>query len=187
MKHLRSAFLLPLLLLAGLCSAQDWWSDWDDPPQGWRERIWFGGGLNVGFGTITAIQIDPVVGYKLDKQGRYSVGVGGSYWHYRDNRPGINYRETGLGYRVFNRFRVVPPVFLHAEFFHLRVPLWSPADNGYINTWVPHLLVGGGYMQRIGGRSSIYVQLMYEVMQHPNSVYRFWRGPILGGGIGVGF
>ncbi|MBK9149033.1 MAG: hypothetical protein IPM12_14600 [Flavobacteriales bacterium] len=183
---MRSPILAILLLAAVQGAAQDF-GDWDDPPQSWRDRIWFGGGLNVGFGTITAVQIDPVVGYKLDQKGRYSVGLGGSYWHFRDNTPGYQYRETGLGYRAFNRFRVIPPVFLHAEFLHLRVPVWSPTDRGFVNTWVPHLLVGGGYMQRISPGSSLYVQLLYEVMQDPNSVYRFWRGPILGGGVGIGF
>lgn len=185
---MRGALLLPGVLLASFAFSQgNWAGDWDDPPQRFRDRIWVGGGLNLGFGTVTAVQMDPVVGYKVDEKGRYSVGVGFSYWYYRDNRYVPAYTFSGKGYRVFNRFRVIPPLFLHAEFLHLNVPVYDYNDRVTRDQWVPHILVGGGYMQRVGRNSSIYLQLLYEVLQHPNSVYRGLSGPILGGGVGIGF
>lgn len=182
---MRSLLLITLLMHA-LSGAAQSLGEWDDPPASWRERLWFGGGINLGFGTVTAVQLDPVVGYKADKNGRYSIGVGGSYWHYRDNRFSPPYTITGKGYRVFNRYRVFPPIFVHAEFLHLNVPAWSVRDRVYREIWVPHLLLGGGYMQRVSGRSSVYIQVLYEVLQDPNSVYR-GLGPVLGGGVGIGF
>lgn len=182
---MRTLLAMACLLAALHGTAQDL-GEWDDPPASWRERIWFGGGLNLGFGTVTAVQVDPVVGYKVDNKGRYSVGMGGSYWLYQDNRFSPPYRVSGMGYRVLNRYRVIPPVFLHAEFLHLRIPGWSAADGQRRTMWVPHLLVGGGYMQRISDRSSLYLQVLYDVLQDPNSVYR-GMGPIVGGGVGIGF
>lgn len=44
------------------------------------DRIWFGGGIGLSFGTVTAVQIDPLVGYKVDRAGKFSTGIGGSYW-----------------------------------------------------------------------------------------------------------
>jgi len=185
---MRTALLLPCLLLASISCAQgDWAGEWDEPPQRFRDRLWFGGGLNFGLGTVTAIQVDPVIGYKADKKGRYSVGLGFSYWYYRDNRFSPPFSFSSVGYRVFNRFRVIPPLFLHAEFLHLNRPLYNINLEQTRSTWVPHLLVGAGYMQRVGGNSSIYLQVLYEVLQHPNSVYRGLAGPILGGGVGIGF
>jgi hypothetical protein len=38
----------------------------------------------------------------------------------------------------------------------------------------------------MGGRGSIYLQVLFEVLQDPNSIY-YAQGPILGGGVGIGF
>ncbi|MDQ3100921.1 MAG: hypothetical protein M3R08_06015, partial [Bacteroidota bacterium] len=52
--------------------------------------------------------------------------------------------------------------------------------------WVPHLLLGAGYVQQLSERSSIFLQVLFEVLQDPNSIYRN-TGPIFMGGVGVGF
>jgi hypothetical protein len=151
-----------------------------------HDRIWFGGGVGVNFGTVTAIQLDPLVGYKIDTDGRASAGLGISYWYYRDNRfkPAIDL--SGYGYRTFARYRVIDPVFLHAEFLNLNVERYNFADGLTTRLWVPHLLVGGGYVQSMGGRSSVYMQVLWEVLQNPNSVY-LNQGPIISVGFGMGF
>ena len=150
------------------------------------ERIWFGGGVGLSFGTVTAIQVDPLVGYKVDQDGKFSVGVGGSYWYYQDNRftPSINY--TGYGYRTFARYRFIPQLYAHTEFLHLNVERYDYTTDMVARIWVPHVLVGAGYVQQLGGRSSIYFQILFDVLQDPNSVYAN-QGPIISGGIGIGF
>lgn len=150
------------------------------------ERIWFGGGVGLSFGTVTAIQVDPLVGYKVDQDGKFSVGVGGSYWYYQDNRftPSINY--TGYGYRTFARYRFIPQLYAHTEFLHLNVERYDYTTDMVARIWVPHVLVGAGYVQQLAGRSSIYFQILFDVLQDPNSVYAN-QGPIISGGIGIGF
>lgn len=151
-----------------------------------RDRLYFGGGLGLSFGTVTAIQVDPFVGYKVDPDGKFSVGLGGSYWYYQDTRynPALDF--SGFGYRVFSRYRVLEPVFLHAEFLHLNVERYSILEDRSTRIWVPHLLLGGGYVQSLGGRSSIFLQVLFDVLQDPNSVYAS-QGPIISGGVGIGF
>jgi len=157
-------------------------------PRPLADRIWFGGGMGLSFGTFTAVQLDPMVGYKVDQEGRFSVGVGGSYWYLRDNRFNVPYDFTAYGYRVFSRYRFVEQFFAHAEFLHMNVERsrFGPLSEIQPRVWVPHLLLGGGYAQNIAGRSAIYIQVLFDVVQDPNSIY-FGRGPIIGGGIGVGF
>ncbi|WKZ66523.1 MAG: hypothetical protein QY325_01030 [Flavobacteriales bacterium] len=150
-----------------------------------HERFWFGGGIGLAFGTVTAIQLDPLIGYKVDPAGRFSTSVGFSYWYYRDNRFTPPYDFSGFGYRAFSRYRVVDPVFLHAEFLNLNVDRYSYAEARFRKMWVPHLLVGGGYVQSLGGRSAIYLQVLWEVLQDPNSVY-LGQGPVVSGGFGLG-
>jgi hypothetical protein len=150
------------------------------------DRLWFGGGVGLSFGTVTAIQLDPLVGYKVDTKDKFTVGVGASYWYLRDNRFPNNNTFEGYGYRPFVRYRFIEQAFAHAEFLHMNVDTYNFFTDRVERIWVPHVLVGGGYVQPLGGRSSIFLQVLFDVLQDPNSIYRN-QGPIWGGGVGFGF
>lgn len=151
-----------------------------------KERIWFGGGIGLSFGTVTAVQLDPLLGYYLDRNKKLSAGLGPSYTYLQDNRYAPPFTMSTYGYRLFSRWRVIEQAYLHAEFLHMNLePYFNYGiDQGRI--WVPHLLLGAGYVQPISGRSSLYLQVLFEVLQDPNSYY-VGQGPIMSGGVGVGF
>ena len=157
-------------------------------PRPWSERLWFGGGVGLSFGTVTAIQLDPMVGYKVDQKGKLSAGLGGSYWYFRDNRFNPAYDFTAYGYRTFARYRFIEQAYVHAEFLHMNVEANRFASFSEIKPriWVPHLLLGAGYVQPLGERSSFFIQVLFDVLQDPNSIY-FNQGPIFSGGVGIGF
>ena len=150
-----------------------------------KERIWFGGGVGLNFGTVTSIQLDPMVGYKIDQKNRFSTGVGLTYWHFRDNRSIPAYEANGYGYRLFTRYRPIPQFYAHAEFLHVNAETLRPLDFTLQRIWIPHVLIGGGYVQSLGGRSSIFVQVLFDVLQDPNSLYA--AQPLFSGGVGIGF
>ncbi len=182
-----ASIALALLLSAGI-QAQGEQKEEKKDERTLRERLWFGGNLGLLFGNVTFIQIDPMVGYKVDPKGKYMVGAGPSYWHFADKRFVPPWTFTGYGYRIFNRYRVIEQAFLHAEFLHMNVDgarneLFGPLDQ---RIWVPHLLVGGGYMQSMGGGTGIFAQVLFEVLQDPNSLY-YGMGPIISVGAGFGF
>lgn len=178
-------FVLITFVVLGASKAQDSTRTARKDPRPFKDRIWFGGGVGLNFGTATAIQLDPLVGYYIDQKNKLSVGLGASYWYYRDNRfiPAIE--QNGYGYRIFTRFRPIQQFYAHAEFYHLNIERYSYVDRNTVRLWVPHLLLGGGYVQPLGGRSSIYFQVLFDVLQDPNSVYG--SQPIFSGGLGVGF
>ncbi len=187
---LRNLAALPLLVLLALqASAQDstaYVPSEKKPAIPFKDRIWFGGGIGLSFGTVTAVQLDPMVGYMLDRNRKLSAGFGPSYTYLRDNRYVPAFEMSTYGYRIFSRYRVIEQAYLHAEFLHMNLePYFNYGfDRGRI--WVPHLLMGAGYVAPISGRSSFYLQVLFEVLQDPNSYY-VGQGPILSGGIGVGF
>jgi|JI10StandDraft_1071094.scaffolds.fasta_scaffold26819_7 hypothetical protein len=157
-----------------------------DKPMPFKERIWFGGGIGLSFGTFTAVQLDPLMGIHLDRNKKLSTGLGLSYWYFQDNSYIPALKQNVYGYRVFTRYRVIEQAFLHAEFLHLNAERYFNVDNSIRRTWIPHLLVGAGYVQPLAGRTSFYFQVLFEVLQDPNSLY-FGQGPIISGGVGVGF
>jgi hypothetical protein len=151
-----------------------------------KDRLWFGGGLGLNFGNVTSIQIEPLVGYKVDKNGKFSVGTGLTYWYLSDNRFTPKVEQNAYGYRLFSRYRFIPQAFAHTEFLNLNAERFIGATSDVQRIWVPHLLVGGGYAQPISGSSVFTLQVLWEVLQDPNSVYR-GQGPIISGGLGFGF
>jgi len=151
-----------------------------------KDRVWFGGGIGLSFGTVTAIQLDPLAGYYLDHNHKLSAGLGPSYTYLRDNRFMPAYTQSMYGYRLFSRWRVIEQAFLHAEFLHMNLEPYYNYGPERQRIWVPHLLVGAGYVQPISGRASFYLQVLFEVLQDPNSYYA-GQGPIFSGGVGVGF
>jgi hypothetical protein len=191
---MKRSLLIALVLVttAGTALAQDT-TDYvqKEPPKEkdsrpLKDRIWFGGGVGLNFGSVTAIQVEPMVGYKVDPKGKFSLGTGFTYWYFSDNRyvPRIEY--NAYGYRLFARYRVIEQAYLHGEFLHMNAERYIGIGEGVQRIWVPHLLLGGGYRQPIGSNSSFTLQVLWEVLQDPQSVY-FGQGPIISGGIGFGF
>jgi len=185
---------LPSLLLCAALAVASFAQDSTDyaqprtprePKRPFKDRLYFGGGLGLSFGTVTSIQIEPLVGVNLDPKNKLSTGLGLNYWYYRDNRFTPAIELNGYGYRTFLRYRFIPQAFAHAEFLHMNVEHIG-FEGEKVRIWVPHLLVGGGYVQPIGDHSSLYIQLLWEVLQDPNSVYHD-QGPIISGGVGIGF
>ncbi len=151
-----------------------------------KDRLWFGGGLGLNFGNFTSIQIEPLVGYKVDKKGKFSVGTGLTYWYFSDNRYTPKVEQNAYGYRFFSRYRFIPQAFAHVEHLNLNAERFIGATRDVQRIWVPHLLVGGGYAQPISGSSVFTLQVLWEILQDPNSVYQ-GQGPIISGGVGFGF
>jgi len=157
-------------------------------PIPFKDRLWFGGGLGLSFGTVTAVQIDPLLGVYLDRPRKLSSGVGLTYSYYQDNNYIPAYTQNIYGYRLFTRYRVIEQAYLDAEFMQVNTePYFSNTlFDGPDRIWVPELLLGGGVVQSLGARTSAYLQVLFEVLQDPNSIY-LGQGPLFSFGIGVGF
>lgn len=150
-----------------------------------KERLFWGGGINLGFGTVTNIGVEPIIGYKVDRANRWSVGVGGTYNYYRQNTQSYIYETSIYGYKAFTRYKILPQLFVHGEFNQLSYQLYG-SSGGQNRLWIPFLLVGGGYAANIGGRTALTFQVLWDVIQDPNSPYRAGT-PFVTGGFAVGF
>jgi len=147
-----------------------------------RERMFFGGNFGLQFGTITNIQVAPIVGVWVLP--RVSIATGPEFTYYKDR-----FNQTNIyGGKVYTEFLLLKdlnnifPVgvhtglFLHLEdeFLNLESALWknSPDLKGrfYLNT----VLFGGGISQQIGARSSMNFTLLWTLTP---SVYTIYSNP----------
>lgn len=154
---------------------------------------WYYGG-NIGFSfwnDYFYLGVYPLVGYKVTP--KLSLGAKVGYAYISDDRyepfPALN--TSNYGGSLFSRFRVIPQIYLHAEFAYWsyeNISSFNLEENSY-NTeryWIPYLLLGGGFSQQLGPNTWAFVEVLFDVIQDDNSPYEEWE-PFISFGVGVGF
>ncbi len=150
------------------------------------DRFFTGGTIGLQLGTATAIEADPIFGYKLYKD-YLSVGIGGNYTYYRIkdftyNPPAI-YETSLYGGNVFTRVyflkNVIPSIkdfFIHGEYQLLNVdPQYYDPYNFHKGSryWVGSVFGGLGIRQAISEKSSITLSVLYDFNATIDSPYYF--------------
>lgn len=148
-----------------------------------KDKIYFGGNLGLSFGSYTQIGIYPLVGYKITP--KLSAGLKITYQYIQDKRYPETYTTSNYGGSLFTRFRIIPPLYFHAEFEMMNYKLYNSIGE-WNRTWVPFLYLGAGYSQRLGGNTWLNIQVLFDVLQNSNSPYNRWE-PFYSVGFGVGF
>lgn len=184
--------LLPLLLilLQLTCKSQT-----EDDKQDFSDRLVFGGGLGLQFGTITFIDVSPVIGYKITKRLESGIGITYKYYKYNDfyknltTGEKIDLKSNMFGGSIYSRYYILENLFAHAEFERLRYNFEDIYESGgqiiredrhdYINS----LFVGGGLRQRIFANGSLFIMALWNLTEEPNTPY---NNPVIRMGVLVG-
>lgn len=151
-----------------------------------KERIYFGGDVGASFGSLTFVEISPLIGYKISE--RFSMGIGSIYQYYR-----YNYKTTSGASLIISSSMYGGKVFAR-EFINDRLYLYSEADilnlEGYNSNTdetkrvnVPLFLVGGGYLVPIGESASFGLNILIDLIDDPYSPF---SNPIIRGGFVFG-
>ena len=147
------------------------------------DRIFFGGNFGMQFGTITNIEVSPLVGYHITP--RLSAGLATRFEYFRDKGVIYPYETTIYGGSVFTRFVVIQNlgeglgigfntgVFAQAEYemLSLEREYFEPPYTGTGRFLVHSVLVGGGIIQPIGRRSAFLVSVLYNLNESARSPY----------------
>ena len=155
---------------------------------------WYYGGT-VGFNfwnDYFYLSLNPLVGYQVSP--KFSVGGKLLYAYISDQRyEPFDLTSHNYGASVFARYRPIYQIYLHSEFAYASYEdytIYTPIiGDSYVESernWVPFLLLGGGFVQRVGSNAAVYVEVLFDVIQDKNSPYEDWD-PIISIGGGVGF
>ncbi len=148
------------------------------------ERIYYGGGVGLSLGTITSVNINPMVGYKFTSQ--LSAGVTLTYQYLKRNDEYYKYESNSYGGSLFSRYRFTDELYGHVEYANINYDFFTLEGKVASREWVPFLLVGGGYSNQIGQNSVFYAQILFDVLQNELSPYESGQ-PIYSMGVGIGF
>lgn len=146
-------------------------------------KVYYGGTVGLSFGDYLRLSIQPYVGYKFTPQ--LSGGVKVGYEYIKDKKYSQTYTYHNYGGSVFSRYRVIPQLYAHAEFAYFSYEYRTSNATSERN-WVPFLLLGGGYIQRISPNAAAYVEVLFDVLQNDKSPYKSGE-PFISVGVGVGF
>jgi hypothetical protein len=121
------------------------------------DRLYVGGNFGLQFGTITFVDLSPVIGYMINN--RLSVGPGVTYQYLQTNIFSTN----TYGGRGFVRYNFSERLFGHGEYERLNLTYYNPLENRLKREWVPGLFVGGGVFQPFGRRGGVALTLLYNL------------------------
>ena len=148
-----------------------------------KDRFYLGGNFGLSFGNVTFINISPLVGYRITP--RWSAGVGATYMFYkarvvdRYNQYLGDVKTSVYGGRTFMRYTIFKNLFAHTEYEILNYEYY---DNSRIN--VPAFYAGGGYIQPLGQRGSLFIMVLYDFLYDQARSLR--RNPDIRMGITMG-
>lgn len=126
----------------------------------WQERLYFGGGFGLNSGVSNGIRytyfaLNPIVGYMVTP--KFSVGSGLSWQRYRYSDVNITIDQYGVSPFVRRNFN---QLFAYGEYNLFN----TPTVNTTTRKTFDRLLLGLGYSQPIGQRSSVNAMALYDVM-----------------------
>lgn len=174
-KRVSVILLLLILLSVQVCLAQN--SRKETPPL--KERLFYGGNFGLQLGTITDIQVSPVIGIWLLP--RIAVAAGPDYRFYKFGSDKTNiyggkaYIELVLIQDLNNLIPigVNTGIFVHLEdeLLNLETSFWKYppylTERFNLNT----ILAGGGISQQMGRRSSLNIMALWALNDSGLGIY----------------
>jgi hypothetical protein len=147
------------------------------------KKIYYGGTVGLSFGDYFRFSIVPFVGYKLKPKLHIGAKVG--YEYIEDKRYAETLTSHNYGASVFTRVFPRPGIYGHAEFAYMSYK-YKVSETASDRFWVPFLYLGGGLVKPISKSASVFVEVLFDVLQDDKSPYDAWA-PFISAGVGVGF
>jgi hypothetical protein len=158
-------------------------AQWDIEEESRKGRFFIAPDIGILLGTVTRLEISPVLGYHLAD--RISFGIGGRYEYYNSKSPYIVYQTNIWGIRSLARYEfirdfhnIIPlnihlGIFGHFEFEALNL------DSEVFHTptlyegryWYNTVLMGVGFIQRTGLNSAVTVVALWDSNTSTSSPY----------------
>jgi hypothetical protein len=133
-----------------------------------KERLYFGGNFGLQVGTITMIDLSPLVGVMITP--KLSGGVGTTFQYYKDSR----FQGSGgasYGGRIFGRYNIFPRIFTQVEYESINWRTYDYSDDVFRRTWSNALFVGGGYFVPFGPRGGANFTFLYDILHDNRNSY----------------
>ena len=130
-----------------------------------KNRFFTGGGVGLQFGTLTAVELAPTVGYIVHRMFRFGITVNFSYFRDAYFQPALSSYYWGGSF--FVRFYPIRRLFIHAEIGGMNQPYGSNHER----KWLAYPIAGIGYSQPLGNRVALTIRAMWNFNNDEYSIY----------------
>ncbi len=144
-------------------------NDDEDSDPSWTDKIVLGGNLGAQFGTFTAVDISPLIGYKVTD--KLTPGVGFTYQYVSYKYPYedpfnyyIDYKSSIVGGRIFTQYDIFYGLFAHAEYENLWIKVQPEEPYLPYKAQEPGFFLGGGYNLEVGGKAYLQLMALYNLL-----------------------
>ncbi len=135
------------------------------------DKVFFGGGMGLQFGTLTAIEFSPMVGYT--PVNNLYLGLKGKYEFLKNSN--LDASTTIYGGSFFAMYAFYQSVVAYGEFeaLNLESVYFDPLQihGSRDRYWAKTPLIGGGFIQPVGERSKILLLLLWNIDESYGSYY----------------
>lgn len=144
-----------------------------------KERLFFGGNFGLQFGTVTDIQVSPVVGIWLLPRIAVALGPDYRFYKYGNTRTNIYGGKAYTEFVIIQNLNSIIPIggntgiFFHLEdeFLSLETEVWKFPPYLTKRFSINTVLAGGGISQQIGRRSSMNFMVLWALNESVYDVY----------------
>lgn len=121
------------------------------------------------------LDASPTFGYQINKYIEVGAGFTNIFQKQNNVFNNIDYKAYIFGPIVYARATVWQGIFLMAQYEMTNKPIINITSVEQLDQRinVHHLLLGGGYSQSLGDVGNLNISLLYDVIDDPNSNYRF--------------
>lgn len=176
-RYIRQSILILILLITNRLMA----TEAEEPDS----RFFTGGFLGLQFGTVTLLDVSPLLGYRLTENWHIGVGATYKFQSIRNVHYDIylgrwrNARSHIFGGQAFTRFFVTRQFFAHSEYEFLRIrnevfvddPVNQRYNRDHSFSDVHSFFVGGGYRQLLSDRFATDIMLLWNLNDTFESPY----------------
>ncbi len=139
------------------------------PPYNLRDHIFTGGNFGLQFGTITLVDVSPLIGYRITR--KFSAAFGVTYTYFKDSRPPV-YTQNIYGARLIGRYFIFDNLFVHGEYEGLNSK-WDYYKEPFT---IYNALSGVGYRQAVSERLFFDAMVLWNFTP---SIYTPYNNPIV--------
>lgn len=155
------------------------------PKKTWKDTMFFGGGVGLGFGDVDYVSIEPLVGWHVHP--KIAVGVSPLYRWTNDSRYPDSVSTTDYGIRAFAQYFPVPTFYGEIEYEYLDYEYVLPSLDT-TRTSASYVFVGGGISRPLGGKAALYASALYNLSYDGNDPARAYDSPwVFSVGVAAGF
>ena len=149
------------------------------------ERIVTGGGFGLGFSSVQDyVSVSPIIGYAITKKLVAGTGFTYRYTKYKYVTPSVAFNDYSIN--PFVRFTVYNGFFIQTEYEYMNYQYLQNGEKA--RTTFDSFLAGGGFIQPMGNKASIFFMALYNFSYTASSsVYTPYQSPwVIRAGVNIG-